>query len=306
MTNVQKSQIVDAINREIKALGSANKVSVKCEVSNGTISYMVNGHWDLIKVEMWMKVAGKLNVQFSGWQIAETTNFRMVWQVLKDAKEQSLFIPIAEKAGGGKTAGITEFAKAHSESVYVIKADEWAKKEFLIALALSIGIEIPRGAFSAYVLSTKIADFFNERAFAKPLLIIDEFNKLKDPAKRWVISFFNSIEDKAGLVVVGTEHMEKEIKTGVRLQKQGFDEIDSRFGRKYIHLIGSTLKDVELICQANGIEDKAKAAQIFKECSPVPYVIRDEQGKPKQEIKVVQDNRRIKRVIQRELLTQTA
>lgn len=300
MTNVQKSQIVDAINREIKALGSANKASVKCEVSNATISNMVNGNWDLIKVEMWMKVAGKLNVQFSGWQVAETTNLRMMWQVLTDAKEKSLFIPVSYKAGSGKSEGIKQFALAHSESVYALKADEWAKKEFLIALALSIGIEIPKGAFSAYVLGSKIADFFNERAFMKPLLIIDEFDKLKDPAKRWVISFFNRIEDKAGLVIAGTEHLEKEIKKGVRLQKQGYDEIDSRFGRKYIHLIGATQKDLELICQANGITDKSKAAEIFKECNPVPIVL------DKKEFKVVEDMRRVKRVIQRELLTQTA
>lgn len=298
MTNVQKNEIVNAIQREIKALGSANKVSVKCDVSNATISNMINNNWDLIKVEMWMKVAGKLGVQFSGWQVAETTNFRMMNQVLTDAKNMSLFIPVSHKAGSGKTAAIKAFAQANSDSVYMIQADEWAKREFLIALALNLGIEIPKGAFSAHQLGGKIADFFNERAFQKPLLIIDEFDKLKDPAKRFIISFFNRIEDKVGLVVSGTEHLQKEIERGVRLQSKGFDEIESRFGRKYIHLIGATKKDIELICQANGITDKAIVDKIFKECNPVPIVLKE------QTFKVVEDMRRVKRVIQRELLTQ--
>lgn len=304
MTNVQKTQIVEAIQREITSLGSANKVSVKCEVSNATISNMVNSKWELIKVEMWMQVASRLNVHFSGWQIAETTNFKMMWRVLSDAKNNSLFIPVSHKAGSGKTAGIEQFAKAHSESVYVLRADEWAKREFLTALASTLGIEIPKGVFSVYQLGTKISTFFNERAFIKPLLIIDEFDKLKDPAKRWVISFFNRIEDKAGLVIAGTEHLEKDIKRGVRMQSKGYDEIDSRFGRNYIHLLGATQKDIELICQANGITDKAKVSDIFKECSPVPIVVGSDAQR--QTLKVIEDMRRVKRVIKRELLTQTA
>jgi hypothetical protein len=305
MTNVQKNQIVDAIQREIGALGSGNKVSVKCEVSNATISNMINGKWELIKTEMWMQVASKLNVHFSGWQIAETTNFKMMWGVLNDAKEHSLFIPVAFIAGSGKTTGVDEFAKAHSESVYVLKADEWAKREFLTALALTLGIEPPKGGLSVSQIGVRISNFFNERAFTKPLLVIDEFKKLKAPAKRWIISFFNRIEDKAGLVVVGTEDLEEEIKRGVRLKMEGYDELESRLGRNYVKLFGATLNDVELICKANGINEREKAAEIFTECKPVAVVYEDKKTKSKQTLKVVQDMRRVKRVIKRELLTQT-
>ncbi|QEE51066.1 ATP-binding protein [Flavobacterium alkalisoli] len=303
MTNVQKSEIVTAINREITALGSGNKVSVKCDVSNATISNMINGNWNLIKPEMWMKVAGRLNVVFSGWQIAETTNFKTIWTVLNDAKEQSLFIPISEKAGAGKSAAIEVFVKT-MPGVYRIKANEWAKREFLTELTTSLGIEIPRGAVSVYKLGAKIINFFNERAFEKPLLIIDEADKLKAPALRYLIPFFNELEDKVGLVICGTENLKKEIKNGVRLNSKGYDEIDSRFGRNYVTLIGSTAKDIEMICQANGIHDKTKAQKIFKECNPLPVTIGQEGQK--QILQVVQDMRRVKRVIKRELITQKA
>ncbi|RWW91837.1 ATP-binding protein [Flavobacterium cerinum] len=300
MTNVQKNEIVTAIQREIKALGSANKVSVKCEISNATISNMVNENWDLIKIEMWLKVAGKLGVQFSGWQIAETTNFKMMNHVLTDAKNASLFIPVSEKAGAGKTAAIEVFTQANSDSVYRIRANEWAKREFLTALALSLGIEIPKGVISVYQLGNKIIEFFKERAFQKPLLIIDEADKLKAPALRWLIAFFNELEDIVGVVISGTENLEKEIVKGVKMQAKGYDEIASRFGRNFVHLIGSTMKDVELICQANGIDNKDTITKIFNECNPVPMIVN------KQSFKVVKDMRRVKRVIKRELLTKAA
>lgn len=300
MTNVQKNEIVTAIQREIVALGSANKVSVKCEISNATISNMVNENWDLIKIEMWLKVAGKLGVQFSGWQIAETTNFKMMNHVLTDAKNASLFIPVSEKAGAGKTAAIEVFTQANSDSVYRIRANEWAKREFLTALALSLGIEIPKGVISVYQLGNKIIEFFKDRAFQKPLLIIDEADKLKAPALRWLIAFFNELEDIVGVVISGTENLEKEIVKGVKMQAKGYDEIASRFGRNFVHLIGSTMKDVELICQANGIDNKETITKIFNECSPVPMVVSN------QTFKVVKDMRRVKRVIKRELLTKAA
>ncbi|MBL7868851.1 MAG: ATP-binding protein [Flavobacterium lindanitolerans] len=298
MTNVQKNEILNAIQREIKALGSANKAAVKCDVSNATISNMINNKHELIKVEMWMKVAGKLGVQFSGWQIAETTNFRMMQKVLADAKNGSLFIPVSYKAGSGKTAGIEAFVQANSESVYRIEANEWAKREFLMALALNLGIEIPKGAVSVYQLGSKIVDFFNERAFMKPLLIIDEADKLKAPALRFLIPFFNKLEDKVGVVIAGTENLEKEINKGVKMASKGYDELASRFGRNFIHLIGATSKDIELICNANGITDKQTILKIFDECNPAPVVVN------KQAFKVVEDMRRVKRVIKRELLTQ--
>lgn len=77
----------------------------------------------------------------------------------------------------------------------------------------------------------------------------------------------------------------------------GFDELDSRFGRKFINnLIGARLQDVEAICTANGISDKSGIKKIFDECEPANIIV---QG---QSIKVVEDLRRLKRVIKRELI----
>ncbi len=296
MTNVQKNEIVNALKTEI-SFSSGKKVSIKLGVSNATVSNMINGVWDLIKDELWLKVAHALNMNFAGWQVAETTNYRKMTTIFRDAKSESFFIPIAHKAGSGKTAAIDAFVAENSDqAVYRIQAREWAKREFLTNLIQSLSIPAPKGVVSVSKLGDMVIEFFIKREFQKPLLIIDEADKLKAPALRFLIDFYNALEDKVGVVIVGTENLEKEIKKGVRSQAKGYDEIDSRFGRKFQHLIGATANDVKMICEANGISDKKLQEAIFIECTPVSMVIEN------QSFKIVEDMRRVKRIIKRELL----
>jgi len=297
MTNVQKNEIVDLMRQESDNLGSQNKLATRLEVSAATVSQIFAGNWDNIKDEMFLTIGTKLGYDFSNWQIAETTGFRMVFQVMDTAKDTSLFIPISEKAGSGKSEPAKVYAAMHrGNNVYRIQCDEWAKREFLTELCVILGLEIPRGVISIYKMGQLVINFFKARADKKPLLIIDEADKLKPAALRFLISLFNALEDILGVVILGTEHLEKEIKKGVRLNKKGYDEIDSRFGRKYVHLFGNTKQDVQLICAANGITDTKQQNDIFKECGPIIKMV--SKG---QELKVVEDIRRIKRVVQREL-----
>ncbi len=300
MTNVQKNEIVKAIHKESKRLGSNNKVANHCDVSGAMISQMVKHNWEKISTGMWQKVAGKLHVNFSGWQIAQTSNFKMLFQVFNDAKTEKLFIPVSNKAGSGKSAVANTFADLYSDdAVYHIHAREWAKREFIYNLMKLVGIDRPKGAITIDELGQKVIDFFEERSHLNPLLIINEADKLKAPALRFLIPFSNALEDKVGLVLLGTENLKKEIKNGVRLNRKGYDEIDSRLGRNYITLIGATKTDVQKICDINGIKDRTIQNDIFKECNPISKVVN------KSQVTVVEDMRRVKRSIKRELLKAT-
>lgn len=300
MTDLQKRQIVQAINEEKNRLGSQNKVAVKSEVSTATISQMVNGNWELIKTEMWQKVAQALSINvLDEWQVVETTNYRMIFSVLNDAKNASLFIPISHKAGSGKTTALTTYANLYAgENVFFIQAREWARREFLLELCKILGLKQEKGYTSVDDLGQRVIQFFAQRTGKRPLLIVDEADKLKPSALRWFITLYNELEDKMGCVISGTDNLEKTIKQGVKFNKLGFDEIDDRFGRNFIHLVGATAKDFQNICEANGLMNKELIAQLFKECEPISITI---QG---QNVRVVESFRRIKRVIKRELLHQ--
>lgn len=300
MTNLQKSAILLAIDKEKERLGSYGQVATKADVSSATISQMRNNNWDLIKDEMWLKVGKALGYNDSEWQIAETINYRKVTKICNDAKAYNLFMIITDKAGIGKSAPLKSYAQTNVDTgVFYIRCREWAKREFLTELCTMLGIDIGKTYMHIDKLGMKVVEFFRKRAGIKPLLIIDEADKLKDSALRWFIHLYNETEDEMSLVIAGTPHLEHRISRGVKLKKLGFDELESRFGRAYINLIGATLDCTRKICSANGITDAQTQKRIFDELKPVFKEVQVSADQV-QNIKVVDDLRRLKRTVIRE------
>lgn len=298
MTNIQKNEIVQTIQEEKKRLGSYMRVATKVGVSEATISQMINGNWDNIKDTMWQKVATQLGMNAKHWHIAKTLSFKQITNYVKATKERSLFMAISCKAGSGKTATLKTFAERNKEqSVFYIQAREWGKRDFLTELCRILGVDTGKGHISIDNLGMKVISFFAKRKDKKPLLIVDEADKLKPSALRWFITLFNELEDEIGVIIAGTENLEKTIKKGVKYSKLGFDEIDSRFGRKFVNdIVGARLVDVEMICEANGITDKDLIKKIFEELNPKEVTTAGGTAR------FIEDLRRLKRIIQREII----
>lgn len=305
MANVDKKQVLELIEAEKQRLGSYRAVAKKCGVSEGTISQLRGGSYLAEGDDMIMKIALALGYDFDdkSWKIAtDTTDFRIIEEVLDDAKNESMFIGVSDNAGCGKTAPSDVYLNWHKkEAVFKINCKEWGARKFLEKIAVEVGADIPKGYGYATEFIESIADTISGMAHMHPLLIIDQANSLKPAATCTIIHLFNELEGVLGLVALGTENLEHQIKKGVRLNKTGFDEVDSRFGRKYVHLMGATLNDTRKICAVNGIIDKALQENIFKAAEPIEYTIPEGDMKGKT-IKVVKDKRRLKRIIQRELL----
>ena len=301
ITNVQKNEIIQLIESEKVRLGSYKAVSVKCKISEATISQLLSGTYLAKGDDMYLKIAVALGYEFDRgrWNIAtDVTNFRTIIEVLNDAKNESMFIGISEKAGSGKTATTDIYLSQYkSKGVFKINCKEWSGRIFLLALAREIGAEIPKGYASVNALIESISDTVKKIAHTRPLVILDQANSLKPGALRTLIHIFNECEDLLGVVILGTDNLETEIKRGVRLQKTGYDELDSRFGRKYIHLTGATLKDTRKICEVNGITDVKMQNKIFEDADPVYHTLNTGL-----QILVVKDKRRLKRIILRERL----
>lgn len=298
MTTIQKQEIALLIEQEKERLGSYAKVATKCDVSEATISLIKNGKLDEVRGGAWLKISNALGWKPEGWQIVEITNTRILHQVYTDAKKASLFMAVSHRAGSGKTASSKSYVSASKAGVYLLQSREWSKREFLLNLCRALGIDPGRGYISGDDMTMKVIEFFKARTRFRPLLIIDEADKLRPAALRSLIPIYNELEEQLGLVIMGTDNLEKETKRGVRFDKKGFDELDSRFGRNFIHLLGATATDVAAICEANGITDKKLQADIFKECEPRKVMLQN------RDHTVVEDLRRVKRAIQRELLRQ--
>lgn len=292
MRTHKQNELIRLLNQEQQRHGSFNRLSRVLGVSNATVSNCTSGKWNLISDEMLDSLLAKLGGDSrADWVVADTLNVKQMHQVINTARQSRSFWAISHKAGSGKTAAIRLYAQRLPQGVYVIQAQEWTQRQFMVQLCRSLGIEPAKGYNSIAMMLDQVVDYFIARTSENPLLIIDEADKLKDSAKRMIIPIYNRLEDQLACVWAGTENLANEIKRGVRSAKKGFDEIDSRFGRTYISLVGATIRDCEAICQANGINDNQVAARIFADSRPVSAVMGGHS------LKVVEDMRRIKRLI---------
>lgn len=292
MRTHKQNELIRLLNQEQQRHGSFNRLSRVLGVSNATVSNCTSGKWNLISDEMLDSLLAKLGGDSrADWVVADTLNVKQMHQVINTARQSRSFWAISHKAGSGKTAAIRLYAQRLPQGVYVIQAQEWTQRQFMVQLCRSLGIEPAKGYNSIAMMLDQVVDYFIARTSENPLLIIDEADKLKDSAKRMIIPIYNRLEDQLACVWAGTENLANEIKRGVRSAKKGFDEIDSRFGRTYINLVGATIRDCEAICQANGIDDNQVAARIFADSRPVSAVMGGHS------LKVVEDMRRIKRLI---------
>jgi transcriptional regulator with XRE-family HTH domain len=295
LTSQQKNEILELVEDEKQRLGSYRAVANKCRISEATISQLRKGSYAAEGDDIYTTIALALGYSFDSgtWSIAETTNFRIITDVLTDAKSESMFLGIAHRAGSGKTATSDVFLSNNKRNgTFKINCKEWNGRVFLAEIVREIGAEMPKGYASVNAMIDSVAEAFKRMAYTKPLLILDQANSLKPSSMRTLIHLFNECEDILALVILGTDNLEYEIKRGVRLNKPGYDEIDSRFGRKYIHLIGATLADTRKICEVNGITGKEDQSRIFHDCEPSRITI--EEGKT---ILAVEDIRRLKRLI---------
>lgn len=288
----------------ITRLGSQNKVAEKCSISSTALSQWMNGKYGADTTELDKKIASALGYQEDGWKVVTTIkNYQKIEFVFRSCKQQSMWMAISNKAGSGKTQTLEHlFNSDLTGSVIFIQAEEWNSRQFLLELAeRTCGIP-KRGYTDIPTLLKMITEYLNGMAANKPILIIDEADKLKPAAFRKLIPLYNRTEHRLGCILAGTENLQKEIVRGVRNNTKGYDEIDSRLGRSYIELPGATEADVKVICEANGLGTDA-AAGIWSEVDKVKKLVKvkNKQGETKEKnIFFCEDLRRLMRLVKRE------
>lgn len=309
---MNRNAIIEHIKLHVKKSGSLNKVAEKCGVNISALSTILNNKYGANEQKMLGRIAAALNYKESDWRIVRSiTNYKRIAQTCEDAKQESLWFAISNKAGSGKTGTLEDIYNSdYTGSIYHIQCQEWTGRQFLQELIKKTAGESEfKGRYKTIAeLVQIVCDFFNENQAERPLLLIDEADKLRPAGMRALIPLYNKCEDRLGCVLSGTENLEKEIKAGVRLAKKGFDELESRLGRSYIHLLGATQKEVYEICAANGLVDPQKQEQVWHEVDKVkkPATVRTPTGSKEMMIEFCEDFRRLKRIIKREKLRRQA
>lgn len=262
MENLEKNKIKEKLSGYCDRLGSQNKAANSLSgVSSATISQLLNGNWDLITEQMWRNIATQIGYTTKEWIIVETRDFKLLTGVLSDAQENSLVLAVIGEAGSGKSMVSKTYAEANKNTFLLSCNEFWNRKLFMQELLQVMGKDS-----SGLTVGEMMSDIVRYLKIAEtPLLIMDEADKLTDQVLYFFITLYNRLEDHAGIVMLATDHLEKRIKRGLRLNKKGYKEIYSRLGRRFISLKGASMTDITAVCIANGVSEKSDIKQIIED-----------------------------------------
>ena len=254
-------QLKQLIVKELKTQSahlSQNKVAAKIDISPATVSAMINGHWKLIKSDMWRKAKVNLRID-PNWTIVKTSNYRTLMDALDAVQERSMSIGISEKAGVGKSQIYKAFARTRKNVIHIECKNYWTKKSYMRALCMATGLD---NHGTTEQLIERFMD--HQKCTDLPMLIIDQIDKLKDPQFDLFMDFYNELFGHCAFVLSGVLALKKRILRGVQCDKIGYREIWSRIGSKfYDKLTLATIEDIALICQANQVDDRRDIQEIY-------------------------------------------
>ena len=272
MEKQQKQQIQEALAAYMAKYPSRNKAAQSLKgVSAPTISSIMNDNWDNISDDMWRNIAAQVcTATTDEWQIVSTTAHQEMNYVLDDAQRWRSVTWVVGDAGCGKTTAARQYEATHGEAFYILCSEDMRRGDFIRDIARRIGLRTD-GSTLRDALDTISAALVQMQ---HPLLIFDEADKLSERVFHYFIDLYNRLEERCGIVFFSTAYIKRRIKIGLRYDKKGYNEIDSRIGRKFFELEPTSPSDVYAVCAANGLNDKAVISGIIREVEECDFDLR--------------------------------
>lgn len=266
-----KDAIRDALIEYCSNYPSQNRASESLTgVSAGTVSQICNSKYTNISDDMFTRIATQIGYSLERWTLTESDTFNRITFALNDAQANKLTTWVVGDAGCGKTTAALEYRRSHRNVFYILCSEDMKKSDFVREIARQVGAPID-GTNLRDVLEYAISmiAFLNN-----PLIIFDEGDKLTDSVFSYFISIYNRLENKAGIIFMSTDYIKRRVENGLRYNKKGYKEINSRIGRKFFDVNVATEQDVYAICQANGLTDLAYIKQVQREATQGEYDLR--------------------------------
>lgn len=271
MNRHEKTEIKGQLATYCVRYGSQSKASASLEkVSSATVSQILNDNWELITDEMWRNVGSQIGWSAKRWNIVETRAYTRLVSLLRNSQDYSNVMSICAEAGSGKSIIARAFRDTNS-NVYLLSCNEfWNRKLFLVELLQEMG-----KSAAGYTVGEMMGEVVRElKRKESPLIIMDEADKLSDQVLYFFITLYNQLEDHCGIVMMATDHLEKRVRKGLRLNKKGYKEIYSRMGRKFIPLQSANKMDITQICMANNVVDKKDINLVITDAEAHGYDLR--------------------------------
>lgn len=230
-------------------------------VSSATVSQLCNGKYELISDEMFVRIATQIGFAFDSWNLHEGKTFKEITFTLSDAQSYKNVTWIVGDAGCGKTTAAIEYRRTHRNVFYILCSEDMRRSDFVREIAKQVG---------APTDTTNLRDMLENAIsmisfLGNPLLVFDEGDKLTDSVFNYFISIYNRLEGHAGIVFLSTDYIKRRMEAGLRYNKKGYKEINSRIGRRFFDVSPTEENDIYAICQANNLTDRADIEEVLKD-----------------------------------------
>lgn len=258
MNTDAKLKIQELLQAYCRGFESQTKASKTLhDVSSATISQVLNNKWEQLADKMWLNIGKQIGFEISIWNHVPTYNYKLIKGLLADAKSMSRVHAITGGAGWGKDTAARDFYCENPE-VYLINCWDFNRRYFLTQLLRKMG-KNTNGSIPDLV-ERVVAEINRTK---KPLIILNEADKLSDQVLYFFITIYNLCEDKCGIVMLATNNLDDRLTRGVERQKRGYPEIFSRLGSRFIKIRRPSKTDITAICSANGVTDALHISEII-------------------------------------------
>lgn len=262
LTTEMKEQVRSALIAYRSNYPTLNRAAESLQgVSSATVSQLCNGKYELISDEMFVRIATQIGFAFDSWNLHEGKTFKEITFTLSDAQSYKNVTWIVGDAGCGKTTAAIEYRRTHRNVFYILCSEDMRRSDFVREIAKQVG---------APTDTTNLRDMLENAIsmisfLGNPLLVFDEGDKLTDSVFNYFISIYNRLEGHAGIVFLSTDYIKRRMEAGLRYNKKGYKEINSRIGRRFFDVSPTEENDIYAICQANNLTDRADIEEVLKD-----------------------------------------
>ena len=263
LTVKNKDAIRDALIEYCGNYPSQNRASESLNgVSAGTVSQICNSKYANISDDMFSRIASQIGYSMESWTLTESEAFSRMTFAMTDAQNNKLTTWVVGDAGCGKTTAAIEYRRTHKNVFYILCSEDMKKSDFVREIAKQVGAPTDSTSNLRDMLDYALGMI---GFLQNPLLIFDEGDKLTDCVLNYFISIYNRLEGRAGIVFMSTDYIKRRVDNGLRYNKKGYKEINSRIGRKFFDLNATSRNDVYAICQANGLTGEVEIRRVLKD-----------------------------------------
>ena len=262
LTTEMKEQVRSALIAYRSNYPTLNRAAESLQgVSSATVSQLCNGKYELISDEMFVRIATQIGFSFDSWTLHEGKTFKEITFALSDAQAYKNVTWIVGDAGCGKTTAAIEYRRTHRNVFYILCSEDMRRSDFVREIAKQVG---------APTDTTNLRDMLENAIsmisfLGNPLLVFDEGDKLTDSVFNYFISIYNRLEGHSGIVFLSTDYIKRRMDAGLRYNKKGYKEINSRIGRRFFDVSPTEENDIYAICQANNLTDRADIEEVLKD-----------------------------------------